>query len=157
MGRMILVVVDAHSKWPEANVMTSTTAISVLREMFARNGIPKQLVSDNGPQFCSEEFARFFRDNGVEHTRTIPYHPSSNGAAERFVQTIKLSLRASLQTGMPLDQALVVFLLHYRVTPHWTTWVAPCTLFCGRTLRTRLDLLTPDLDGQVSKKQVKQR
>ena len=41
MGRMILVAVDAHSKWPEATVMTSTTAaktISVLREMFARNG-----------------------------------------------------------------------------------------------------------------------
>ena len=56
MGRMILVAVDAHSKWPEATVMTSTTAISVLREMFARNGIPKQLVSDNSPQFCSEEF-----------------------------------------------------------------------------------------------------
>ena len=62
-----------------------------------------------------------------------------------------------MQTGMPLDQALVVFLLHYRVTPHSTTGVAPCTLFCGHTLRTRLDLLTPDLDGQVSKKQVKQR
>ena len=147
LGRMILVVVDAHSKWPEATVMTSTTAaktISVLREMFARNSIPKQLVSDNGPQFCSEEFARFLRDNGVEHTRTTPYHPSSNGAAERFVQTIKLSLRASLQTGMPLDQALVVFLLRYRVTPHSTTGVAPCTLFCGRTLRTHLDLLTPE-------------
>ena len=61
-GRMLLVVTDAHSKWPEVIVMNSTTAsktITVLRELFARFGIPKQVVSDNGPQFVSQEFALF--------------------------------------------------------------------------------------------------
>ena len=53
-GRMFLLVVNAHSKWPEIHIMPTTTAsktISVLREMFARYGLPQQLVSDNGPQF----------------------------------------------------------------------------------------------------------
>ena len=42
-GRMLFIAVDAHSKWPEVCVMNSTTAgrtVAVLREMFARNGIP---------------------------------------------------------------------------------------------------------------------
>ena len=96
-GRMLLIVVDAHSKWPEAQVMPTTTAartITALREMFARYGILQQLVSDNGPQFVSQQFDQFLALNGVRHIRTAPYHPSSNGAAERLVQTIKRGIRA---------------------------------------------------------------
>ncbi|KAL5018941.1 hypothetical protein ScPMuIL_004663 [Solemya velum] len=54
LNSMFLVVVDAHSKWPEVVKMKKTTSartIEVLRTIFARNGIPKQFVSDNGPQF----------------------------------------------------------------------------------------------------------
>ena len=60
---MLLIVTDAHPKWPEVQVMTTTTAsktIEVLREMFARDGIPEYLVSDNGPQFVSAEFGNFY-------------------------------------------------------------------------------------------------
>ena len=59
-GPTYLIAVDAHSKWPEVQEMKSTTAaktIEVLRHLFARFGLPKQLVSDNGPQFVAEEFA----------------------------------------------------------------------------------------------------
>ena len=160
LGKMIFVAIDAHSKWPEAQMMTTTTAaktICVLREIFSRNGIPKQLVSDNGPQFCAEEFRQFMKNNGIEHIRTAPYHPASNGAAERLVQTLKQSLRSSYQTGMTLDQALATFLLKYRTTKHMTTGVAPCMLFCKRKLRTRLDLLVPDLRARVHKEQEKQK
>ncbi|XP_056135399.1 uncharacterized protein K02A2.6-like, partial [Lampris incognitus] len=89
-GHMYLVVVDAHSKWPEVQIMDSTTAsktITVLRGLFSRHGLPHILVSDNGPQFCSEEFATFLKASGVKHIRSAPYHPATNGLAERFVQT----------------------------------------------------------------------
>ena len=59
MGHMFFVVVDAHSKWPEVIVMDSTTSektVDVLRELFSRYGVPTQIVSDNGPQFVSQEF-----------------------------------------------------------------------------------------------------
>ncbi len=85
---MFLVAVDAHSKWPEAYLMSSTTVsqtISVLQKMFATHGLPEQIVSDNGPQFVSSEFAEFMKQNGVKHVRSAPYHPSTNGLAERFV------------------------------------------------------------------------
>ena len=71
-----MVVIDAISKWPEVAVMERTTAI------FARWGIPTQLVSDNGPQFTSEMFERFTRANNIKHMTTSPYHPATNGLAE---------------------------------------------------------------------------
>ena len=159
-GKMMLVAVDSHSKWPEViivNSMTSAKTVAVLREMFARNGLPLQLVSDNGPQFCSEEFQQFMATNGIKHTQTAPYHPASNGQAERLVQSVKQSLRAAHRVGVPLEQALASFLLRYRVTPHATTGVAPCTLFMNRTLRTRLDLLSPAPRQKVLQQQAKQK
>ena len=71
MGKMLRVVTDSHSKWPEVVVMRSTTAastIEVLRNIFARNGLPRHLVSDNRPQFIAEEFKQFMRNNGIRHS-----------------------------------------------------------------------------------------
>ena len=70
MNSMWLVVVDAHSKWPEVVPMKTTTAettLNVLRTIFARFGLPSQIVSDNGPQFIAEEFKSFCRHNGIQH------------------------------------------------------------------------------------------
>ena len=160
IGKMLLVAVDAHSNWPEVCVMTTTTSaktISALREMFAHLGIPRQLVSDNGPQFASEEFAQFMRANGVKHIRCAPYHPASNGAAERLVQTVKQAVKAGHRSGMPLEQTLASFLLHYRTTPHATTGVTPSSLMLGRELRTRLDLVMPEVAERVHTKQTQQK
>ena len=134
---MFFLVIDAHSKWPEVSIMPSTTAgrtINVLKEMFARFGIPQQLVSDNGPQFVSDEFKQFMTANGVKHIKSSPYHPASNGAAERMVQTLKLALKADHKRGVPLEKSLANFLLHYRITPHVTTGVPPCTLMMNCSL-----------------------
>ena len=97
------------------------------------------------------------KENGIKHIRTAPYHPASNGAAERIVKTIKQSLRSSHKCGLPLEQSLATFLLRYRTTPHATTGEAPCSLFCNRMLRTRLDLINPDLGAHVREKQGQQK
>ena len=144
--RMLMVVVDAHSKWPEVIEMTSTTSeltIQALRGLFAAHGLPDQVVSDNGPQFVSKEFQRFMKENGIKHTRCAPYHPSSNGLAERFVQTLKNALRRTKDIRRTFQHRLAGFLLAYRTTPHATTNVAPCELLMNRKIRTRLDLLYP--------------
>ena len=112
MGKMLLIVVDAHSKWPEVSVMKSTTSaqtILVLRAMFARFGLPKQLVSDNGPQFMSDEFEQFLVRNGVSHIRSSSYHPSTNGAAECLVQTVKQAFRSGCRDGLSMEKALASF------------------------------------------------
>jgi hypothetical protein len=95
-GRMYLVIVDAFSKWPEVMQMSSATAsatIASLRQIFARLGLPSCVVSDNGPQFTSEEFAEFVKRNGIRHVTSAPFHPATNGQAERFVQVLKRHLR----------------------------------------------------------------
>ena len=95
-GHMSLVAVDAHSKWPEVKIMNSTTsqrAIEVLRELFATYRLPDQVMSDNGPQFVSVEFQTFMKNNGIKHIRCAPYHISSNGLVERFIQMFKKRLK----------------------------------------------------------------
>ncbi|GFV73383.1 uncharacterized protein K02A2.6 [Trichonephila clavipes] len=90
-------IVDAHSKWLEVYPMKVTTTkktIECLRDSFARFGLPRVLVSDNGSQFTSYEFQRFMHKNGVRHKTSAPFKPSSNGQAERYVATLKQSLRA---------------------------------------------------------------
>ena len=77
MGRTFLLMVDSHSKWLEVIPMQSSTAkdtIDVLRNLFARHGLPQQLVSDNGAQFVAAEFQDFTKKNSIKHIRSAPYH-----------------------------------------------------------------------------------
>ncbi|XP_015778003.1 PREDICTED: uncharacterized protein K02A2.6-like [Acropora digitifera] len=157
---MFLVVVDAHSKWPEVIPVSSTTSsstIEVLRDLFARFGIPEQIVSDNGTQFVSEEFQAFVKSNGIRHITSAPYHPATNGLAERAVQTFKQALRSMHQSSRPVKEKLAKFLTAYRNTPHSTTDVSPTQLFLERPLRTRLDLVKPNLNRKMVNRQHQQR
>ena len=88
MGQQFLIMVDAHSKWPEVISMTVTSAektIIEMRRIFAMHGLPCQIVSDNGAQFTSFHFAEFLKQNGIKHIRSDPYHPATNGEEECFV------------------------------------------------------------------------
>ena len=156
---MFLVVVDVHSKWPEVvpvNSTTSSSTIEVLRDLFARFGIPEQIVGDNGAQFVSEEFQAFVRSNGIRHITSAPYHPATNGLAERAVQTSKQALRSMHQSSKPVKEKLAKFLIAYRNTPHSTTGVSPTQLLLGRPLRTRLDLVKPNLNLKMVNQQHQQ-
>ena len=117
LGKHYLVVVNAHSKWPEViGSMVKTTAeatINALRCIFGRYGLPEQVVSDNGPPFQSIEYEDFLRQNGIQWVLVSPYYPASNGQAERFVQTFKNSLKAS-NCQSRLHQTIQKFLLSYR-------------------------------------------
>ena len=95
-GKMFLIVIDAHSKWLEVLPVQSATSfctIQQLRQLFSRFGIPDSLVSDNGTPFTSKEFEDFCKSNGIRHIRVAPYHPASNGLAERAVRIIKEGLK----------------------------------------------------------------
>eukprot|EP00731_Ephydatia_muelleri_P018557 Em0011g597a len=123
-GKMFLVVVDAYSKWPEVMEMSSTTTqatLDKLRSVFARWGIPQQLVSDNRPQFVANEFERILSLNNVKHIKSSPYHPATNGLAERFVQTLKQALKVSKCEEKSLQHRLANFLLQYRNARHAST------------------------------------
>lgn len=145
-----LVVIDAFSKWPEIFPVPSSTAngtntaatIEKLLECFARFGFPETLVSDNGVQFTSKQFRKFCEINYVKQIWTAPYHPQSNGQAERMVQTFKRALRIAIaeKTEGSIMQKLQTFLMAYRRAP-LGGGESPSQRMFGRTLRSRVDLL----------------
>ena len=159
-GKYWLVVIDAYSKWLEIKECQTTTAavtIKLLREMFCRLGVPKLIVSDNGPQFASLEFKHFCISNNVTHVRSTPYHPKTNGLAERAVRTFKERVTMSRQHTEDLELRVQKFLISYRNTPQKSTNRAPSELLMGRRLRTKLDLLKPDTSNTMDKALVKQK
>ena len=133
--------------------MSSTTApatIQVLFTLFSRYGYPQHVVSDNGPQFIAEEFKAFLKINGIKHTLTPPYHPASNGLAERHVQIFKGMFK---KLGGHVEYRTSKVLLAYRNILHGTTNKTPSELFLGRSPRTRLSLVKPDLRARVEGRQ----
>ena len=158
LGHMYLVTVDAYSKWLDVQIMKSITSentIAKLKDIFTTHGLPQKIVTDNGSSFTSSTFKTFMAQNGIKHICTAPYHPSSNGLAERAVQTFKQSLR-QIQGGS-VKEKLTKFLFKYRITPHTVTGVAPAELLMGRRLRSRLDLLKPNIAATVEHNQLKQK
>ena len=83
LGKYFLVVVDAHSKWIEIMVVPSTSAQHTIRHLRSVFATPEILVSDNGTGFTSVEFQEFMKRNGIRHITSAPYHPATNGLAER--------------------------------------------------------------------------
>ena len=128
-NKMWLLAVDAFSKWPEIHSMESTTAettIKHLRQIFSTHGLPRQIVSDNGPQFVATSFEQFCKSRGIHHIKTAPYSPRSNGKAERLVQTFKRAIdKKDPHTNEEIQEAVVDFLAMYRSTPQSTTNQTP--------------------------------
>ena len=114
-GHMFLVLIDAHTKWLEVILLSSTTSkviIENLKMIFARLGLPETVVSDNASYFVSQEFENFLQRNGVRHITSAPYHPSSKGLAERAVQVFKTGMKRT--TMGSLNDRISGFLFAYR-------------------------------------------
>ena len=85
-GNYFLRLIDNHSKWIEVAHMRSTTAqntIDHIRLWFVAYGLPEEVVSDNGPQFISQVFSDFIKENGVKQILVSLCHPSSNAGGSR--------------------------------------------------------------------------
>lgn len=133
MGKMVLVVVDAYSKWMEASVVSAANSYSTienLRWLFPTFGLPEILVTDNGSVFTASEFQDFMRRNGNRNLRSAPYHPATNGLAERAVQTLKAGLKKAAEGSLEMKVFHILF--NYHLTPHSTTGVSPAQLMLGR-------------------------
>uniref|UniRef100_A0A7E4VZN6 RNA-directed DNA polymerase n=1 Tax=Panagrellus redivivus TaxID=6233 RepID=A0A7E4VZN6_PANRE len=154
LGHLWLVVVDAKSKWPEVLPVPSTATgvtIAELRKLFACHGYPEVLVSDNCPVFTAKAWAEYMQDCGIEHVLTPPYHPQSNGEAERFVRTFKEAMRKAEPNQRTLGMALNDFLMLYRATVHPATGMAPCQALMGRQICTPLAVMTRCMDQKAQK------
>ena len=139
---------------PTANA-TSEVVMEELRTLFARFGLPETVVSDNGTCFVSATFESFLQSNGIKHLTSAPYHPASNGLAERAVQVVKKGLKKTSHGS--IKARLATQLMSYRLTPHSTTGSSPAELLLGRQPRSRLDLLKPHTANWVERNQQRQK
>ena len=131
-GHPYLLVIDYFSRYIEVAKLSSTTSPDVtthLQSMFARHGIPEQLISDNGPQFSSTSFAKFAEDYGFTHILPSSRYPQANGEVEHAVQTVKNLLKKTSDTYKAL--------MAYRTTP-LESGLCPAELLMGRKIRTRV-------------------
>ena len=142
-SRDFLLLVDYYSRYIEVVQLTSTSSKAVithLQSIFARHGIPETLMSDNGPQFASEEFRRFAEEFSFQHVTSSPLYPQANGLAERSVKTVKHLFTASPDWYSAL--------LTYRNTPLESGY-SPAQLLMGRQLRSRVPLSSSQLQPQL--------
>ena len=142
VSKKYLLVVDYYSKYIDVEELDSESTSAIvksLKTVFACHGIPVRLRSDNGPQFSSLEFRRFCQTHGIDHETSSPHFQSSNGEAERAIQTVKKLWKKSEDRQLAL--------LDYRTTPLEGLQLSPAQLLMGRRPRNTLpaskELLKP--------------
>ena len=146
-GDNYLLIVDYYSRFIEIahlDHMTAEEVISRTKSIFARHGIPEELISDNGPQFSSHSFLKFSQEYGFDHITSSPLFPQSNGAAERAVKTIKTMWK---KTSDPC-----LALLSYRATPLQNGY-SPAELL-SRKLRTTVPIIEQERVPKVPEQAV---
>ena len=142
-GKDYLLLVDRYSGYPEIALLHSTTASSVIKHtkaIFARHGIPEEVLSDNGPQYSSYQYKQFSDEWGFKHVTSSPYYPQSNGLAERCVQTVKKLLKKAFENG---DDPYLALLSYRNTSTSKST--SPAEMLMGRKLRTRLPCKASEL------------
>lgn len=152
-GQTFFLVVDSHSKWLEVlpvSSMSASATIDSLRLIFSTHGIPDAIASDNGTTFKSAEFQEFLSKNQIRQIFVAPYHPSSNGQAERMVATTKQALKRIIQGSWKARLARFLFSQH--ILPCTTTGKSPAELLMNRRLTSLLDRLHPDLNKTMKGK-----
>jgi len=150
--RFLIVAIDCYSKWPEVRCtgnITSAAVIDFLSDLFCRFGTIEELVSDNGPQFISDELQQFLSAHGVRHSKAALYNPQANGEVERFNRVLKEGLKAALADGKTFQQGVRQTLASYRSTPQSTTGVSPAKLMYSFEMRTQLSLLSNNTTQKV--------
>ncbi|GJS91972.1 reverse transcriptase domain-containing protein [Tanacetum coccineum] len=97
--KMLMIAVDYVSKWVEAQALPKNDAcvvVKFLRQLFARFGVPKALISDRGTYFCNSQLEKALQRYGVTHKLSTTYHPQSNGQTEVTNRVIKHILERSV-------------------------------------------------------------
>ena len=131
----VLIMTDAYSKKIWCHLLgKDTTTITTCAVLFAwfcsETGSPTTLVSDNGPQFSSKLFAQKMKQWHIKHLVSPPYHPASNGAAERAVQVVKDRLKKMNVSNKLIDlyTSLALICKIHGLTPHSSTDRCPYEL-----------------------------
>ena len=138
-------ICDYATRYPKAISLWNTDAAHIVEELikvFARVGVPQEILTDQGSNFTSQFLAELYRLLHIHPIHTSPYHPQTDGLVERFNQTLKRMLRkAATNEGKDWDKLVPYLLFAYREIPQASTGFSPFELLCGRDVRGPLDIL----------------
>ena len=146
-NKTYLLVVDYTTNFFEISQLPdaeSQTVVSHTKAIFARYGIPKEIVSDNGPEYSAKAYHNFCKDWDIHHNPSSPEYPKSNGLAERTVQTVKRTLKKAKKAGDDIHLTLLAL----RTTPCTNNRHSPADKMFNRSPRT----LIPSINNTVSDK-----
>ncbi|KAJ8045060.1 hypothetical protein HOLleu_07986 [Holothuria leucospilota] len=156
-GHYNLVVIDKRSRYPEVERLYSTEfkpTRDKLKKIFANQGIPKRVETDNGPPFSSKEFAEFASQEGFTHHPVTPEHARANGEAESFMKLLNKTEQIAHLQGRDTNVALQEMLMGFRSTPHPATGETPYRALNKRTVRTKLDHSQQEAAAEPDEKQI---
>ena len=135
-GRLYILICDYFSKFPFLFQVKTTSFANLkdhLEELFSVEGIPDEIMSDNGPPFNGKEFSSYLTGLGIRHTTSSPHYPRSNGFIERQIQTVKRLIEKANSSGRSHQEALTSL----RAQPLGDGLPSPSKILHGRSLVTR--------------------
>ncbi len=145
----ILTIMCAVTRYPEAIPLRTLKAKTVVQELIrfcSIFGLPKVIQSDQGTNFTSKVFSQMLSELGIKHQLASAYHPQSQGALERFHQTLKSMLRKfCTETGKDWVEGLPLIMFAVRESVQESLGFSPAELVFGHTVRGPLKLLSEQL------------
>lgn len=137
-NRFIITYIDAFTKWPEAYPVKSAESdiiAETLADFISRHGSPSRIISDNGRNLTSDDIEIVYKNFGIKHVNTTPYHPASNGQVERSHKTLINALAHIVdENQLDWDIKLKFALLAMRTSVHSSTRKTPAAVVYGRNL-----------------------
>ena len=157
-NQYILTTLCPTTRYPDAFPLKNISAkvvANTLTNMFTTFGIPEEIQSDRGSNFTSSLFTEVLKLLGIKQTLSTAYHPQSQGALERFHQTMKSMLRKfCCEEDRDWDEGLQFLLFAIRETPSESLGVSPFQLLFGRKVRGPLKVIKDQLISSPSTKLV---
>ena len=148
----VLVVVDHFTRYVQAyitkNHTARTTARVLYNNLFFIFGFPQKLLSDQGTEFTGDMIAAMCKLLGIEKMRTTPYHPQTNGSAERVHQTLQRMIgKLDPEKRRKWPERVGSVLIAYNATRSQVTGYSPYFLMFGWRPRLPVDLLFPTVNN----------
>ena len=141
----LLTIMCAATRFPEAIPMRKITASSVakgLTKFFSTFGLPRTVQTDQGTNFQSKLFNQVLQTLNVQHAVSSAYHPESQGALERWHQTLKSMLRKyCIEKEKNWDEGVPFVLFAAREAVQESLGFSPAQLVFGHTPRGPLQVL----------------
>ena len=142
-------VMCASTRFPEAiplRNISAKTIVKALIKFFTLVGLPKSIQSDQGSNFMSGLFQQVMDELGIKQYRSSAYHPESQGALERFHQTLKNMIRSyCFDTNRDWDEGVHLLLFAVRESVQESLGFSPFELVFGHSVRGPLKLFKEKL------------